>query len=454
MRIELLQKHGPLPLRATICAALIGVGVGTLGAAFRALVEILVETVHEGAQRLNDIPPATFLFWGLFLLACLGGGFFLALVSGLVRRFAPEAAGSGVQEVEAVLAGQRRLRPLRVLVTKFFGGVVALGSGLALGREGPTIQMGAALAWPLGKFFSKKGKEEREFEQLSFGAGAAAGLAAAFNAPLSGLLLMLEEMRGRFNFSSHSLQFVMLATFISDISVRLWLGDGHILAVDGYQAPALRQLPSYFFLGTICGVLGALFNWVLLFTREKLKPRRRLLFWGGLWGVSLPIQFLLVPDLVGDGYLLANEAIGGQFAYPLLSVLLLGRFCFILAGYSTGVPGGVFAPLVSLGMLLGALWHSLFELESSALALAVAGIGGLFSASIAAPITGIVLAIELTGELEASVSLLTCALGAMMVTRLLGTVGLYESLGRDLPSLPSLDGSSSLSSVGSSAAQE
>lgn len=427
MRLVHLRRDALLPALDFARALLIGTCIGLLSCAFRISVEWCQShlTVWHTAVRLAW-SGGSYLPFALFALTLATT---LTTTAWLVLRFAPEAAGSGVQEVEAALSDARSFRPVRLLVFKFFGGIVALGSGLALGREGPTIQMGAAL----GDLLSPK-----ERRATSLAAGAAAGLAAAFNAPISALLLIIEEMRGQFKFSSRALQFVLIATLCADIVTRSLLGNSPIIGLHSYHPPQLNSTWMFVALGFACGLIGWVFNHSLLYVLDHYSPRRTGMLLPIGWGLIAAVALIFFPDSMGDGYSLIPDAVSGDIAASALWVLILLRLATAVGSFGTGVPGGVFAPLVSLGILVGCGFGPLARMwipSVTNLQLALAAVGGLFAATIQAPLTGIVLAIELTGELDASLSLLVAAVAASAVARTTRSPALYVALGRRLPRL-------------------
>ena len=201
-------------------------------------------------------------------LAAVGSGLGLWLV----RRFAPETAGSGIPDLKSVVMGEKQLGWQRVLPVKFLAGVLGIGGGLTLGREGPTVQMGGATGIMVSTWFKvKRGEGERK---ALISAGAAAGLAAAFNAPLAGLIFALEELNGSFTPVVFVASF--LAAVTADVVCRVVTGETPVFTLHGMPGPSLHALPVALVLGAVAGLGGVLFNRSLLAQPGPLRPAEAL----------------------------------------------------------------------------------------------------------------------------------------------------------------------------------
>ncbi|HVU34683.1 MAG TPA: H(+)/Cl(-) exchange transporter ClcA [Opitutaceae bacterium] len=404
-------------------AIVVGVVTGIVGAAFRLALDF--------AERHRDAVVRQHRGWEGLLVSSLAG----ALAGGcgvwLVRRFAPHARGSGIPQVKAVLLGEAPLEWKRMLPVKFLGGLLAIGGGFALGREGPTIQMGAGLGGMLSERFRvRRGEGER---RALISAGAGAGLAAAFNAPLSGLVFVLEELHG--NFSPILFVAAFLASVSSDIMARLLSGAVPVFHLTGVVAPTTAALPWAALLGVAIGVLGVAFNRCILVAVTWRVRRPTWSAFGVGAGVGLLVGSLgwAVPGMVGSGAMFVQRAFIGDVAVSALPLFLLARFALTVIGYGSGASGGIFAPLLVLGALAG-LWfgagvHALVALSSlSPTVFCVLGMGAMFTAVVRAPLTGIVLMIELTGVYDFMLPLLVSCLAAYGVAEGLGNKPIYEAL--------------------------
>lgn len=405
-------------------AVLVGVIAGVLASAFR----WCLEASEHLRMRLVD----AFSGWASLpvALACgaLGGG----IGVWLVRRFAPHAAGSGIPNLKAILLREAEPEWKRLLWVKFVGGVTAIGGGMALGREGPTVQMGGGVGHMVSEWFRVKvGDGER---RALISAGAGAGLAAAFNAPLSGLVFVLEELHG--NFTPVMFVAAFLASVSGDIMSRLIIGELPVFHLSGMTPPGVTTLPWAALLGVVAGGFGVLFNRGLLAT---LDLRERLLRWpafavGAAAGAFVGFVGWTVPGLAGSGGSLVQMALSGRIVVALLPLFFIARFSLTMVSYGSGAAGGIFAPLLVLGAL-GGLWfgagvHWIFPASHSLTpaVFAVLGMGALFTAIVRAPLTGIVLMIELTGVYGFMLPLLVACLTAYGVAEVLGNMPIYEAL--------------------------
>jgi CIC family chloride channel protein len=297
-------------------AVVVGVLAGVLASAFRLALE---GGEHFRVWVVTTVPGV----WGLAAalgIGCIGGG----LAVWLVRRFAPHASGSGIPRLKAILLREAEPEWKRLLPVKFIGGVLATGSGFALGREGPTVQMGSAVGHAISDLFKvRQGEGER---RALISAGAGAGLAAAFNAPLSGLVFVLEELHGSFT----PVMFVaaFLASVSGDVVSRLMMGELPVFHLAGIASPGVGTIPWAAVLGVAAGGLGVLFNRGLLATMDL---RDRLMKWpafvvGASVGAFVGFIGWVVPGLAGSGGHLVREALAGGIALSLLPLYMLARF--------------------------------------------------------------------------------------------------------------------------------
>ncbi len=400
-------------------AALVGLLAGSIAVAFR--VVLAAGDSLRGAMLVwaHHFPLAGWLFPMCF--SALGA----ALSVALVRRAAPEAAGSGIPHLEAVLHRYREFRWRRILPVKFFGGALALGAGLALGREGPTVQMGGTAGAAVADWL-KSGTRER---LTLVAAGAGAGLAAAFDAPLAGVIFVLEEVQKDFRQAVFGAAFIAAA--VAAVVTRFSSGQLPDFRIPSYPVPALAALPAFAVLGLLAGVLGVGYNRSLLWTLDlfaRVPPRFIVL---AAAGVGLVAWFS--PGAVGGGHGLAETFLDGHAALAAIPAWFLARFVLSQASYGTGAPGGIFAPLLVLGALLGLglgeVTHGLFpHLVPVPAIFAVVGMAAYFTAIVRAPLTGVVLIIEMTGNYAQMLPLLVACFCAYAAAEGLGELPIYESL--------------------------
>lgn len=366
-------------------------------------------------------------FVGFLMVVSAGAA--CALAAWLVRRFAPHATGSGIPHVELVLRGEVPPAPVILLPVKFVGGLLAIGSGLALGREGPSVQMGSTLAHVIARATQRPWADCR----VLMAAGAGAGLATAFNAPIAGAIFVFEELVQRFE---HRIALAALAASATAIATaRAILGnqpDFTVMPID--PVPALGH-PLFLVLGVIAGLLGVAYNRSLLATLAAferlpaLSPEMR----AALVGAAVAAVAWFAPTLVGGGDGLTQSALNGAASLAWLPLVFLLRLVMGHASYATGTPGGLFAPLLVLGaqagLLFGAGCAALFPgLGIPAPAFAVVGMAALFTGIVRAPLTGIVLVTEMTAAFSLLLPMLVACFAAMLVTTLLRDVPIYEAL--------------------------
>ncbi len=404
-------------------AALVGLLAGLVAVAFRALLAG-ADTLRSALITRAHHYPA----FGWALPVCFGmAGACLAVF--LVREFAPEAAGSGIPHLEAVLHRYRELRWKRVLAVKFFGGALAMGGGLALGREGPTVQMGGSVGAAVSGWLNAGARERL----VLIAAGAGAGLAAAFNAPLAGLIFVLEEVQKDFRqavFGS-----VFIAAAVADIVARFASGQLPVFRIPSYPVPDLAALPAFAVLGVLAGVLGVVYNRSLVGTLNLFAkvPPRAVLLASALVGALVGIVAWFSPGAVGGGHALAETFLAGHIAVAAIPMWFLLRFVLSMLSYGTGAPGGIFAPLLVLGALIGLGVGEVTHLLLPALVpvpaiFAVVGMAAYFTAIVRAPLTGIVLIIEMTGNYAQMLPLLVACFCAYVAAEGMGELPIYEGL--------------------------
>lgn len=401
-----------------------GALIGTLAGLAVSLFRLGIEKLSDVARQLYHLfqqHPLWLFPWGLVSLLC-------ALVVGLLVKSDPNIKGSGIPQVEAQLQDELSPNWFSVLWKKMFGGILSVGMGLFLGREGPSIQLGASI----GQGISQWLKADRSESKILLSSGAAAGLSAAFNAPIAALLFIVEEVHHNFS------PLVWLTSFTSAVCA-----NAVSLMIFGLQPVLyLGDIPSlplkYYWLLTLLGVFLGIFGrfyQVVLLNLEKIYHKVPLPNW--LYGL---VPFLLVipvgyffPDYLGGG----NQIVlsfGTEI--PLASILLglfLLRFIFSMISYGSGLPGGIFLPILTLGGILGAFFG---QLAVSSLGMdpqyvkdfVIIAMAGYFAAIGKAPLTAIILVTEMVGSLNHLMPLGLVALIAYIVNDLLGGSPIYESL--------------------------
>lgn len=407
-----------------LVAAVAGCLVGLVGGSFR---WCLVRAVDLYGSLLSASERLGGLAWLLPVGVTAAG----AAVACAIARRVPLAAGSGIQDVEAVWRTEATPRALWLVPAKFVGGVIALGSGLLLGREGPTVHMGAVIGAEAGRRTRMTAQDVR----LLHTSLAGAGLAVAFTAPLGGVVFVCEEVTKVFRPRLVLLTLVGTATAVG--CSQLMLGGRPVFSVPDMAAPSIALLPVFLLFGAATGALGVGYSrlvvGMLAFCDHvrRVGPVARAAVIGAVVGLLLAID----PLLGGDGDQLSGRLLGGDM--PVVTVLagyLVVRFLAGPLSYAAGTPGGLFAPLLALGAVWGALVHGLAlpllpDAGSAAVPFAITGMAALFSAVVRAPVTGIVLTVEMTGSTSLIVPLLTvCFAATLTADRMGSTPPIYDSL--------------------------
>jgi len=424
-----LLHRDKTPLAMLFCAALVGTLVGLAGVAFARAVEAIQQ------WRADTLTPEHIQGWMLYAAAFVVSALLAMVGYFLVRRFAPEAGGSGIPEIEGALEELRPVRWWRVIPVKFFGGLGTLGAGMVLGREGPTVQLGGNIGRMVIDILGMRSNEARH---TLLATGAAAGLAAAFNAPLAGILFIIEEMRPQFRYNLISIKAVFTGVIMASIVFRCFNGEQAVISVGKLADAPVQTLWLYLVLGMVIGMVGVLFNRLIfitqdLFARFYAGKTARVVLAGALLGGGCGILALLFAPGAGGGSALIPQAVHGVFPFALLLVIFLVRLVTTLLCFGSGAPGGIFAPMLALGTLLGTAFgvamtdlFPLYHLEAGTFA--IAGMGALFAASVRAPLTGIVLVLEMTDNYQLILPMIITCLGATLLAQFLGGKPLYSSI--------------------------
>lgn len=396
-----------------------GAGAGLIGALFRLSL--------EAAGRLRE----QFVFgwagssWsGLLVLSAVAAAACAAAVL-LVRHFEPRAAGSGIPHVEAVLAGQAHAASFALAPVKFLGGVLAIGAGLALGREGPCVQMGATLSHLIGGLL-RRGAAERA---ILLAAGAGAGLASAFDAPLAGAVFVLEELLGRLDL--RSVTAALGASTSAILVARFLVGPGPQFATPALLPPSVYAVAACLALGAVMGALGAFYNLVTLRALEAadVLARASSVLPAILVGACAGALAFIAPALAGGGDGLTQAALSGAPGPASTLVLVFAlRLALGAASYAAGTPGGLFAPMLALGALAGAAFGALADPAGQNALYALVGMAALFAGSVRSPLTGMILVTEMTNSSTALLPMVAACFAATGVASLLGSAPIYESL--------------------------
>lgn len=403
-----------------LAAAVVGALTGLAAASFRVALTYLSE------WRTGLSGWAHGSAWGFFVvvLGCMAA---VTAAAALVRRLEPQAEGSGIPHVEAVVAGRAEPGRFRILPIKYVGGLLSMGGGLALGREGPSVQMGGSIAVIVASLTRRPMSDLRV---LAAG-GAAAGLATAFNAPIAGGVFVLEELVKRFDPRT------TIATLIASASgfaaAYPFVHSGSDFRMPDLQNPQMSNAGWVLAVGVTAGLLGVLYNKALMFGLHVADTSR----WpaearAAAIGAAVGVLVWCAPDLAGGGDNLTQDALLGHGAAGAVLGILALRFVLGAVSYAAGTPGGLFAPMLVLGaytgLLIGLVAEHLDATPPESAALALIGMAAFFSATVQAPVTGLILATELTGTTNQLPPMLGACASALLVAVALRSRPIYDLL--------------------------
>lgn len=376
---------------------------------FSALAALLLKTGIGwlGSYRLHLVDT-----WGAIITLPLFGLCFGAMAGFLLEEFSPTAGGGGILQVKASLANFSMPLSLKVAITKIITTILVLGGGLTLGRRGPTVHIGAALASELTRFVPTSPSHRRQM----IAAGAAAGLAAGFNTPIAGVLFVIEELMR--DVSGLTLETAIVASFTGSIvslvlqSPDMQLPQG-ILHLDNITFTPV-EIPFYIFLGVIAGILGVLFNQSILFSVRLNQSLSIPLYWRiGIAGLVSGLIIAQLPSFFQNNSGLSEILITGELNWQAMALAFFAHFCLTIIAAGSGAPGGLFTPALIMGSALGYLMGDLGGLitgATSSSSYALAGMGAFFTAVMRVPVTAIVMIFELNANFNTVLPLMiTCA---------------------------------------------
>ena len=353
----------------------------------------------------------------------------------------PRVRGSGVNQIKAAMYISNGYVPFTTVIGKFLTCALAIGSGQSLGPEDPSLLMGAGIASLIGRSL----RLSQEKVRLIAPVGAAAGLAAAFNAPISAVLFVIEEVIG--TWSAGVLGAIVLAAVSSVVTMRAFLGPDSLFRVPPFRLAGPGEILAYAALGAAGGVASLLLLKWIVYARPKMKalPQWTQYFQPAAAGLLIGLIGIRFPQVMGAGYAIVDQALHGQFVWQLL--LLLAGLKLLATGFSflSGTPGGLFAPTLFIGAMLGgavgSIEHHFFPgLTATIGTFALIGIGTLFAGFLRTPITSVFMVIELSGNYTAILPVIISTMIAYVISRTYQKVPLFDLLARqDGLVLPSIE---------------
>ena len=347
----------------------------------------------------------------------------------LLYRYFPDARGSGVPQTKAALFAREGNISMRTVLGKFFCTSATLASGIPLGREGPSVQVGAGIGSVLGRLLGLRPEQVKKLIPV----GAAAAIAAAFNTPLAAVLFSLEEIMG--DLHAPVMGAVVLASATAWMVLRVFLGDHPLFSVPKYQLVSPAEFGVYAVLGVAGGVVSAAFARLLLDMRAKFLslPRKTMWIQPLAGGLLVGLMGWFVPQVLGVGYGYVGQALNGNMAFKMMMLLVILKLFAVTASYASGNAGGIFGPALFIGAMVGgtvgSVAHHLFPAyTATAGAYALVGMGAVFAGIVRAPMTSVLMIFEMTQDYAVIVPLMIANMISLFVASRLQHEPIYEAL--------------------------
>ncbi len=404
-----------------IAGVFIGLIVGLVTVSYRLLLKLLEDLRFEVYDSIRD----NFFIGILFFIVLIASG----ILIGKVVKLVPMIKGSGIPQIKGILLTEMSSNWLKETVLKYFLGLLSLGLGLSLGREGPSIQLGGNI----GLGFSKLSKKLNVNKRVFITAGAGAGLSAAFNAPLAGVIFSLEELHK--SFSPMVLLCVMIASAVADFVSAFICGFQPIFSFDELSILPFKYYYHILIIGVIAGILGKAFNRSLVFVNCKYGGFKKIpdIFKPVFPLILAGILGLVLPEVTGGGHELIESLTIKDYLFVTLVLFVIIKFLFTIFSYSSGAPGGIFLPLLVIGSLIGKLYGevavSVMGIEKEyILNFLVLAMAAYFTAIVKAPITGSILITEMTGSFKHLLPLLSICVITYIVVEFINSSAIYDNL--------------------------
>jgi len=361
-------------------------------------------------------------------------------VAFLVMKYFPRVRGSGVNQTKSAVYISNGYVPFETVIGKFVCCALAIGSGQSLGPEDPSLQMGAGIA----SYIGRRLKLSRDKVRLIAPVGAAAGLAAAFNSPISAIIFVIEEIIG--TWSAGALGAIVLAAVSSVVVSRGFLGSEPLFRTPTYTLVNPAELLTYAALGIIGGIASLVFAKLVTYGRSQVAklPQQTAYWLPAVAGLLIGVIGIWLPQVMGAGYDFMDQAMHGQFVWRLLFVLAFAKIIATAISFSSGAPGGMFAPTLLVGAMLGAgvggAEHVLFPSATGPVgAYALVGMGVLFAGFLRVPLTSVFMVLEVSGNYSIVLPVIIANTLAYFISRRFQKVPLFDALSRqeglELPSM-------------------
>ncbi|MBF0172682.1 MAG: chloride channel protein [Magnetococcales bacterium] len=395
----------------SMVAVAIGLMVGYGAILFRLLIEsfqfVFMQSGHENVVEIVRQLP----WWQVLIMPIIGG----AVIGPLIHFFFPGSRGDGVPEVMSAVALRGGKLGIREGLGKMLSCSLSIGCGGSVGREGPVVHLGATLASWFGSLLPMSENHMRTI----VGCGAAAGIAASFNAPIAGVMFALEVILADYGLATFSP--IVLSSVISTVIARMHLGDFPAFIVPNYTLVSAWEIPAYVGLGLLCGLTGILFM-VTLFKMEDLFARIRIPIYlkPTLGGLGIGLIALVFPEVMGVGYDVMNHALLEEMGAWIMVALIVAKIVATSVALGSGFSGGVFTPSLFLGAMVGGSFgtiaHSIFpSISAGPGAYTLVGMGAMAASVLGAPIASILILFELTGDYRIMLALMVASIVATLL---------------------------------------
>ena len=396
-----------------VVAALLGFLAGFASTFFRWMIEFFGTIFSADGLSAIAIPTSIHPFL-LPLMPMLGGG-----IIGMICNFFPDAVKeNGVHKVmQSVALTDGKIRK-RTILSCAATSSICIGSGGSAGREGPTVQIGSAVGSTIGQLLHLSSERVR----VLVGCGAAAGIAASFNAPLAGVLFALEVILG--DFTIHTFSPIIIASVIGTVTGRLLEGNEITFQVPVHELVSPTEIVFYLFLGFLCGFSARLFTGTYFFAHHFFDEKVNLPKWAkpALGGLVVGITAIFFPQILGNGYEFMEQAFTGEMVWGLALILVFMKIASTSVTLGSGGMGGVFAPSLFIGAMVGTVFGSIVHwiaptLTASPETYAVVGMGAVAGAVMQAPLTNILMLFELTNDYTLILPIMVCCIVATYTFR-------------------------------------
>ncbi|MDA1184410.1 MAG: chloride channel protein [Acidobacteria bacterium] len=408
-----------LRLRESQIFLALSIVTGILAGLAAVLFSLAIDRADYALFGLEPSPLRTFF---VPVLVSLATGVLLATVFSGVR-------GSGIPQTKAAFHLQGGAIPIRVPLGKFIMGTLCIGSGHSLGREGPSVQIGAGIASAIGRWLRLSPARLKELVPV----GAAGALAAAFNTPIAAVLFALEEIIG--NMNATLLGSTVVASVAAVVVQRSILGNEPLFRVPGYALENPAELIGYAVLGVVGGLMSIVFCKSLLALRLRFKrlPAWTVMLQPAMGGVVIGATLLFVPEIKGVGYEYIDQALNGGLVLRTMLLLCIVKLAATVVSYCSGNAGGIFAPTLYIGAMVGGVVGMVVNSVApfptgEPGAYALVGMGALFAGIIRAPLTSVFMIFEITQDYQILVPLMVANLLSFAISRRYQPVPVYEAL--------------------------